>query len=79
MRWEGLDDEDILRVAHAYYFFSVQFRENLEIACGLPSDAAGRPDQGRVRPEAIRLSIGIEHADDIIADLDQALDAAGRG
>ena len=32
-----------------------------------------------VRPEAIRLSIGIEHANDIIADLDQALDAAGRG
>src|SRR5215831_9920792 len=30
-----------------------------------------------VRPEMIRLSIGIEHIDDIIADLDQALDAAG--
>jgi O-acetylhomoserine (thiol)-lyase len=29
-----------------------------------------------VRPEAIRLSIGIEHIDDIIADLDQALQAA---
>jgi O-acetylhomoserine (thiol)-lyase len=29
-----------------------------------------------VRPEMIRLSIGIEHADDIIADLDQALGAA---
>jgi O-acetylhomoserine (thiol)-lyase len=29
-----------------------------------------------VTPETIRLSIGIEHADDIIADLDQALDAA---
>jgi O-acetylhomoserine (thiol)-lyase len=29
-----------------------------------------------VRPETIRLSIGIEHADDIIDDLDQALDAA---
>jgi O-acetylhomoserine (thiol)-lyase len=29
-----------------------------------------------VTPEMIRLSIGIEHADDIIADLDQALDAA---
>ena len=29
-----------------------------------------------VRPEMIRLSIGIEHADDIIADLDQALRAA---
>jgi O-acetylhomoserine (thiol)-lyase len=31
-----------------------------------------------VKPEMIRLSIGIEHADDIIEDLDQALDAAGR-
>ena len=29
-----------------------------------------------VRPESIRLSIGIEHIDDIIADLDQSLDAA---
>ena len=29
-----------------------------------------------VRPEMIRLSIGIEHADDIIADLDQALRAS---
>jgi len=29
-----------------------------------------------VGPETIRLSIGIEHIDDIIADLDQALDAA---
>ena len=30
-----------------------------------------------VRPEMIRLSIGIEHSDDIIADLDQALAATG--
>src|SRR5438034_6396237 len=30
-----------------------------------------------VRPEMIRLSIGIEHVDDIIADLDQALQATG--
>ncbi|HEX4081165.1 MAG TPA: O-acetylhomoserine aminocarboxypropyltransferase/cysteine synthase family protein [Rhizomicrobium sp.] len=29
-----------------------------------------------VRPEMIRLAIGIEHIDDILADLDQALDAA---
>lgn len=29
-----------------------------------------------VTPETIRLSIGIEHVEDIIADLDQALDAA---
>ena len=30
-----------------------------------------------VRPETIRLSVGIEHIDDIIADLDQALNAIG--
>jgi O-acetylhomoserine (thiol)-lyase len=29
-----------------------------------------------VRPEMIRLSVGIEHVDDIVADLDQALRAA---
>ena len=29
-----------------------------------------------VRPEMIRLSVGIEHIDDILADLDQALDVA---
>jgi O-acetylhomoserine (thiol)-lyase len=32
-----------------------------------------------VRPEMIRLSIGIEHIDDIIADLAQALDACANG
>jgi len=32
-----------------------------------------------VRPEMVRLSVGIEHADDIIADLDQALDRAEKG
>jgi len=38
------------------------------------------PEQQRkagVTPEMIRLSVGIEHADDIIADLDQALRAVG--
>lgn len=30
-----------------------------------------------IRPETIRLSIGLEHIDDLIEDLDQALDAAG--
>jgi O-acetylhomoserine (thiol)-lyase len=37
------------------------------------------PDEQRkagVTPEMIRLSVGIEHIDDILADLDQALDAA---
>jgi O-acetylhomoserine (thiol)-lyase len=31
-----------------------------------------------IGPETIRLSVGIEHIDDIIADLDQALSAAIR-
>jgi O-acetylhomoserine (thiol)-lyase len=37
-----------------------------------PADQA----KAGVRPEMIRLSIGIEHIDDILEDLDQALDAA---
>ncbi len=32
-----------------------------------------------IGPETLRLSIGIEHIDDILADLDQALAAAARG
>jgi O-acetylhomoserine (thiol)-lyase len=35
--------------------------------------------QAGVGPETIRLSIGIEHIDDILADLDQALAVATRG
>ena len=31
-----------------------------------------------VTPGYVRLSIGIEHPDDIIADLDQALGASGK-
>jgi len=31
-----------------------------------------------VTPGYVRLSIGIEHPDDIIADLSQALDASGK-
>ena len=31
----------------------------------------------RVTPDMIRLCVGIEHIDDILADLDQALAAAG--
>jgi O-acetylhomoserine (thiol)-lyase len=38
--------------------------------------SAQEQEQAGVRPEMIRLSIGIEHIDDIIADLDQALGAA---
>jgi hypothetical protein len=37
--WEKLSDDELLRIAMAYYYFSVQFRENLEVACKLyPAD-----------------------------------------
>jgi hypothetical protein len=40
MRWETLDAGEVMQVAKAYYYFSIQFRENLEIACRLrPGDA----------------------------------------
>jgi len=39
LRWRDLASEDLVDVAWAYYNFSVQFRENLEIACELyPAD-----------------------------------------
>ena len=38
--------------------------------------SAQEQEKAGVRPEMIRLSVGIEHIDDIVADLDQALAAA---
>jgi len=39
MPWDRLTSDEVLQVAKAYYYFSIQFRENLEIACRLrPSD-----------------------------------------
>jgi O-acetylhomoserine (thiol)-lyase len=38
--------------------------------------SAQEQERAGVRPEMIRLSVGIEHIDDIVADLDQALGAA---
>ena len=39
MNWAGLTREELMSVAWAYYFFSIQFRENLGIACSLhPQD-----------------------------------------
>ncbi|HML11044.1 MAG TPA: hypothetical protein VK432_09295 [Stellaceae bacterium] len=32
MGWDELNCDEVMRVATAYYFFSVQFRENLEVA-----------------------------------------------
>lgn len=41
LNWEGLSRDDLTQIAWAYYFFSIQFRENLQIACRLhPDDAA---------------------------------------
>jgi O-acetylhomoserine (thiol)-lyase len=41
--------------------------------------SAEEQNKAGVRPEMIRLSVGIEHIDDIIADLDQALAASQSG
>jgi hypothetical protein len=39
LNWLGLTEVELTGVAWAYYFFSVQFRESLEIACRLyPAD-----------------------------------------
>ena len=38
--------------------------------------SAQEQEKAGVRPEMIRLSVGIEHIDDIVADLDQALAVA---
>ena len=35
MPWEQLSIDEMMRIAKAYYYFSIQFRENLEIACRL--------------------------------------------
>ena len=32
MAWHELDSDEVMRVAKAYYYFSVQFRESLEVA-----------------------------------------------
>src|ERR1700678_2464552 len=42
MAWERLNNDEVLQVAKAYYYFSIQFRESLEIACQL------RPDDGKL-------------------------------
>jgi len=38
LNWVALDQEDLINVAWVYYYFSVQFRENLEIARKLYPD-----------------------------------------
>ena len=36
--WQGLTSQDMISVAWAYYYFSIQFRENLKIARALYPD-----------------------------------------
>jgi hypothetical protein len=39
LSWESVNNSDVVRIAHVYYFFSIQFRENLEVALRLyPKD-----------------------------------------
>jgi hypothetical protein len=39
MRWQALTAGELMQTAKAYHYFSIQFRENLEIACRLyPED-----------------------------------------
>lgn len=35
LSWERAEPDEILQIAKVYYYFSIQFRENLEIACAL--------------------------------------------
>ncbi|HWG06558.1 MAG TPA: hypothetical protein VG271_16215 [Beijerinckiaceae bacterium] len=48
LNWRALTRDELINVAWTYYYFSIQFRENLEIACELyPNDAQLRQlDQG---------------------------------
>ena len=48
MNWINLTQEDLINVAWVYYYFSVQFRENLEVARNLypDDDRLRRLDQG---------------------------------
>lgn len=43
LAWENLGWREVNQIAHAYYYFSVQFRENLEAACRL------RPDDEKLK------------------------------
>ena len=39
MPWEKVSNHEVLKIAKVYYYFSIQFRENLAIACRLrPQD-----------------------------------------
>src|SRR5262249_34332107 len=55
LNWEDLSQDDLVKVAWAYYYFSVQFRENLEIARNL------YPDDDRL----LQLDLGERNTDNL--------------
>ena len=69
MPWDRLTSDEVLQVAKAYYYFAIQFRENLDIACRLhPRD-----------PKLAALSLGECNTDNLspwpqVADPGERLD-----
>ncbi len=35
LNWENINLHEVMQIAKSYYYFSIQFRENLEVACRL--------------------------------------------
>lgn len=56
LRWTELDQANLLRVAQTYYYFSIQFRENLHIACDLYPDDANLKELEREECNTANLS-----------------------
>ena len=61
LNWATLNEEDLIRVAWAYYHFSVQFRECLEIAREM------YPDDERL----LQLDHGERNTDNLSASFDR--------
>jgi O-acetylhomoserine/O-acetylserine sulfhydrylase-like pyridoxal-dependent enzyme len=82
-RSPALKTSDALRLtrSHSVRSSATDFRRFGERPIWSPPGAISDPGviARAMRPEMIRLSIGIEHIDDIIADVDRALDAAVGG
>jgi hypothetical protein len=56
LNWSALAEQDLIAVAWAYYFFSIQFRENLEIARDLHPDDVGLAQLDRGERDTDNLS-----------------------
>ena len=66
LNWRALSTDDLISVAWAYHYFSIQFRENLEIACALyPQDLSlGQLDRGERHTGNLSPWPGIAEADE---------------